>query len=1329
MLRDQAVPDARYADLAELLTSGLFTVRRAPDGDPVLVFHTAAQQYLRGYLTTHDVWQIERAFSRHVAAHPYAPQGIGAVLHDPAVVRELPAAVRPFAKAVRAVRRMIEPSGDPVLDAEAGDPGAGEATPTVPSLVRLQMLAHLDPGTEDLVRRDAEDLLAHLIGYVESRLPAPQGYWPGEDTYFDEVCAEAGKVSVGDVSDDLVRYFISRGIVLKRCSPLEQPVGQGLFWQASGGPVIVKIRKSGAFSWDSVTADVRADPDAGVPARSPVEFVMVLDQSEKHEGLHPLRDCVAVTESTTGLRRVSVVLRVQTRRGRGPRESRADLVNALRVLRFRAGSPSYEEVARHAAQASPRVLLDPTTLAGWFDGREVPADERSFAWLTSFLRQRAGIEDGGELSYSLFTLLLYNALQEERREPSGTLAASSGPAPLGVPVTHVRDRTTPGVFPFLIDSEDETAPLSLRPPYVERDYDAELRAAVRAAADGTSGLVMLVGSSGSGKSRSCFEALSFLPSYWRVWQPSSSEDLEAGLSTPGAIRPRTVIWLDDSQRHLLDLTNAHGERVAEELLARLRDPSGGPVLILGTLRHESWHALRSVPPADAPDPHQQARELIDHGTRFLVSAQLSPEELARLRAAAATDPNLAEAVRRAGDALIPFLASGNAQIERYVAAPPAPFALVRAAVDALRCGHGPELPRALLLAAAPGYLSNGQRDLLDDDWMSSALDYLNQGPPGAESLLKHVRPVQGKAAWSCYRLSEYIERFARAARRNVVPPDALWEALAAHASIPDLGPWPAPPKRRATTGVPNASVGSPNGPGPGTARARMRSSPASRRRSPHRADREHRTRPAKPAATHQPHPDRGECGRRPCPGLVADGRPHRERAVRAQRASRAGRSVRRRRGGRRAGRAGLAGGARGHPGAQFVLGRLLENDLGVAAAHRAVVYALNWLAALGDTQWARYVLRPVLLREDLSRRQVALAVDAALRWWERHGPTSAGEFVLSAALRREDLPPGPRTRFVDAAIGWIRDSGNSDPAKYVLRPLLQRVDLTPEEARAARDLGLRWLRSHGRDHSAQFVLNALLYRRDLTPSEAREAAEHALEWLHTHSAADRSARFVLRPLTWRTDLGADVMAQVEGLQARGDQDGGLILLADIEGFAKDYSQADARRRMHDVFRRVLSDVDPPAQTWDRGDGMVVFLPGQADDTTLCMDLVSRLRAELDDLDWNTPVRLRIALHHGDAVRSPHGLEGHAVVTANRLVDSPALRSALRSAVGSPLAVIMSDAVYGGLRHAPRDVTSAFRAVYVRTKERVLRAWIRVPGYAQPPGVEAWAWRPGDNAAE
>ncbi|MFJ9870571.1 SAV_2336 N-terminal domain-related protein [Streptomyces sp. NPDC101165] len=1326
VLRDQAVPEARYSDLAEVLTSGLFTVRPETDGDPVLVFHPAAQEHLRGHLTTHDVWQIERAFSRHVAAHPYAPQGIAAVLHDPAVIGELPAAVRPFAKAVRAARRMLEPAH---VAGDSGDPGAAEATNPVRSLVRLRMLAHLDPDTEEVVRRDAEVLLDHLIGYVASRLPAPLGHWPTEDTYFDEVCARKGSAGVGDVVPDLVRYFTGLGIALERRSLPEHAAGPDLLWQASGGPVIVRVRKT-PFSWDSVTAGVRAEPAAGARACSPVEFVVVLDQSEKPGGLHPLDDCVAVTESTSDRRRVSVVLRVQTRHGRGSRESRADLANALRVLRSRAGSPSHDEVARHALQASPPVQLDPTTLARWFAGREVPAEERGFIWLTRFLRRRAGLEDGGDLSHSLFTLLLSNALQEERRRNPVPVAASPRPRAVGVPVAHVQDPTTPRFVPRSVDSEDETALLSLGPPYIERDHDARLRSIVREAADGTSGLVMLVGSAGSGKSRSCFEALFILPPDWRVWLPASSEHLEAVLRTPAEIGPRTVIWLDDAERCLLDLTDARGERVAEGLLALLRDPARSPVLILGTLSHTYSHVLGSVPPADTPDPHRQARKLIDQGTRIVTSSRLSRSEMARARAAA--DLNLADAVQRARDAeVIPYLAGRAAQIERYGAAPPAAFALVQAAADALRCGHGPELPRALLAAAVPGYLSVDRRNGLDRNWMSSALDYLTQDPPGAGSLLTRVRPEPGKAvapASPCYRLSHHIARFARAAHDNDAPPDDLWDALAAHASIPDL-------EAVARTAEAQGDDG----------RAERFRGLAQRARDKARADAEfvgfqreeaHDEQSENTARTMRSLLQRTDLTPTEVRAAVdsgldwlqTDGRTDSAQFVLSALLEREDLSADNAAESVRVALDWLA--VRGDtPDAQFVLGRLLErNDLGEPAAKRTLVYALNWLAALGDTQWAQYVLRPVLLREDLSRRQVALAVDAALGWLERHGRTSTSQFVLSAALRRKDLLPGPRTRFVDAAIDWIRRADNSDPAKYVLRPLLQRTDLTPEEARAARDLGLHWLRSHGRGHSAQFVLNAVLYRRDLTPSEAREAAEHALQWLHTHGG-DRSARYVLRPLTWRTDLSADLMAQVEELRARGDQDGGLILVADIEGFAKDYSRADARRRMYAVFERVLQDVDPPARTRDRGDGVVVFLPGQAADTTLGVDLVSQLRAELDDLDWNTPLRLRIALHRGDVQETLDGFEGRALVTANRLVDSLALRSALRSAVDSPLAVIVSDGVYKGLRHAPRDVHSAFRAVHVRTKEQVLRAWVLVPGYAQPPGVEEWAWRVADDPAE
>ncbi|MFF6815038.1 SAV_2336 N-terminal domain-related protein [Streptomyces sp. NPDC012403] len=124
VLRDQVVPEAHSSDLAELLTSGLFTVRREADGDPVLVLRSAVREFLRARLTNHDVWQTLRAFSRHVATHPYAPHGIAAVLHDSTATTELPAELRPFARAVTAIRGVLEPARNTVTE-EAGPPDDG----------------------------------------------------------------------------------------------------------------------------------------------------------------------------------------------------------------------------------------------------------------------------------------------------------------------------------------------------------------------------------------------------------------------------------------------------------------------------------------------------------------------------------------------------------------------------------------------------------------------------------------------------------------------------------------------------------------------------------------------------------------------------------------------------------------------------------------------------------------------------------------------------------------------------------------------------------------------------------------------------------------------------------------------------------------------------------------------------------------------------------------------------------------------------------------------------------------------------------------------------
>ncbi|MGW6024286.1 SAV_2336 N-terminal domain-related protein [Streptomyces sp. NPDC055099] len=98
-LREQAVPEAELADLAEVLTSGLLTISHTAGHDPVMVLHPGARERLSAEATTYDARQARRALSRHLDTHPYAPDGIAAVLHDPSAPQSFAAYQEPFAYA------------------------------------------------------------------------------------------------------------------------------------------------------------------------------------------------------------------------------------------------------------------------------------------------------------------------------------------------------------------------------------------------------------------------------------------------------------------------------------------------------------------------------------------------------------------------------------------------------------------------------------------------------------------------------------------------------------------------------------------------------------------------------------------------------------------------------------------------------------------------------------------------------------------------------------------------------------------------------------------------------------------------------------------------------------------------------------------------------------------------------------------------------------------------------------------------------------------------------------------------------------------------------
>lgn len=158
--------------------------------------------------------------------------------------------------------------------------------------------------------------------------------------------------------------------------------------------------------------------------------------------------------------------------------------------------------------------------------------------------------------------------------------------------------------------------------YVNRDFESELRVAIRGALTGEqSRLVMLCGETKSGKTRAAFEALGWdeLKDAWLV-VPRDGASVEA-LLRPGAL-PRSwtplVVWLDDIERY----ASADASGLREGTLRNLR--CDRPVVLLAT---EGGRGVRSQTELLA-DPVEQLRGL---ATSIEVQVKLNDSELVRAK--------------------------------------------------------------------------------------------------------------------------------------------------------------------------------------------------------------------------------------------------------------------------------------------------------------------------------------------------------------------------------------------------------------------------------------------------------------------------------------------------------------------------------------------------------------------------------------------------------------------------------------------------------------------------------------------------------------------------
>ncbi|MFD0901106.1 effector-associated domain 2-containing protein [Actinomadura sediminis] len=187
----------------------------------------------------------------------------------------------------------------------------------------------------------------------------------------------------------------------------------------------------------------------------------------------------------------------------------------------------------------------------------------------------------------------------------------------------------------------------------------------------------------------------------------------------------------------------------------------------------------------------------------------------------------------------------------------------------------------------------------------------------------------------------------------------------------------------------------------------------------------------------------------------------------------------------------------------------------------------------------------------------------------------------------------------------------------------------------------------------------------------------------------------------------------------------VILAFDIAAFGDTARTDDVRRIMRDAMYRQI-DVSlraggvEPADRYreDRGDGAMVLVRPTVGTEALLTTVVDTLRAELRRYNKAAAdvakIRLRAAVHTGEARHDGNGVVGTAVNHAFRILDAQPFKDALDES-GMALAVVVSQRVYDDVvRHGPGLVDpDEYRPIGIAVKETEGAAWVRVPGAGAP----------------
>jgi TPR repeat protein len=335
------------------------------------------------------------------------------------------------------------------------------------------------------------------------------------------------------------------------------------------------------------------------------------------------------------------------------------------------------------------------------------------------------------------------------------------------PIAEATDAVRLGVHPAL--------PAARRPgmpPYVPRDIDAKLDEAL-----GAERLVVLLGDSAAGKSRTAYEALRRLsPGRWLL-VPRGPGSLQR-LADDGIELRDTVIWLDDLERYLreggMDIT----------LLDQLADPDRR-VVALATMRtgaHDAW-IVRAGRDGDGV---RGGREVLDTAHVIRLERHLSGDEQRRARVLSRQDRRIGDALAAGSDGIgmAEFLAAApllweHWQNGRASDVNPAGAAIVAAAIDCARAGVPGPMSESLLRDLHRDYMDESTASQLPVDAFEAGLMWATTPVHATSALLRR--------AGDGFQPFEYLIDRLQQDPRTAPVPDETWRKVLAVASADAAG--------------------------------------------------------------------------------------------------------------------------------------------------------------------------------------------------------------------------------------------------------------------------------------------------------------------------------------------------------------------------------------------------------------------------------------------------------------------------------------------------------------------------------------------------------------